>query len=160
MADLAPTPPPAVVKFNPIALHKKISHSYFLFPMPLTQQQSQKYNGRSWQMLPCYRSLCEVRSSCENVDFEVITLDGRICPLASTTISTYHALFFFLGWCLRVFIFHSSSFEDRKFVTIRSRSISGGWLWKLQQCMVAVKRDEPLKWRGTIQNGVVLKEGD
>ncbi|XLT08439.1 hypothetical protein HN51_054232, partial [Arachis hypogaea] len=44
---------------------------------------------------------CEVRSSCENVDFEVITLDGRICPLASTTISTYHALFFFLGWCLR-----------------------------------------------------------
>ncbi|KAL4321351.1 hypothetical protein AHAS_Ahas14G0101800 [Arachis hypogaea] len=50
----------------------------------------------------------EVRNSYENVGFEVVTLDSRICLFISTTISIHHPLFFFLGWFLRIFIFHSS----------------------------------------------------
>ncbi|XLS74144.1 hypothetical protein HN51_031009 [Arachis hypogaea] len=38
---------------------------------------------------------CKIRSSGENVGFEIVTLNGHICSLASTTISTYHPPFFF-----------------------------------------------------------------
>ena len=56
-----------------------------LLPSMNSYTDYQNHNGFGWLIL----FAGEVRRSGERVGFEVVTLDGRTCPLASTNISRY-----------------------------------------------------------------------